>query len=438
VVHRDVSPSNILLGVDGQVKVADFGIAKAAHRLSKTQTGMVRGKIMYLSPEQAEGEPPLDHRSDQFALGAVLWEMLTGKRLFTGKSDFQILEKIVTASVPPPSDLRPDLPPGVDVVVMHALRRDREDRFADMATLDKALSKLAFDSASGPQDADSRHAVADALAGFPNLSTTEMTLPAAQEPDAAMAETNPMRSPVTKPLAEPPSADVQTSATRTLHGASPPPPARGRPRWAVWAAIAALGVVAVVGAMVGLGRLVVTPGEPVDAKAGSPRLLTIETNPPGLELAFGGTTQPAPASFIVTQGETVEVEVTYEGKRYASPIRIPLGSSPLVRKIDLKVVDRVESRLPGNRAADAAEVSRLKREATKLLMMGRAGRAVEELRKARALAPKDGAVHRGLGQALEKQGDVPSAVASYREYLRLKPGAPDREHIEARIEKLAR
>ena len=111
IIHRDVSPQNILLSFDGEVKLIDFGIAKAANRLQKTQAGILKGKFGYMSPEQVKGLE-LDRRADIFAVGVVLYEMLTGKRLFTGESDFSVLERVRDAVVPPAAPVQRRDPAG--------------------------------------------------------------------------------------------------------------------------------------------------------------------------------------------------------------------------------------------------------------------------------------------------------------------------------------
>ena len=109
LIHRDVSPQNILVGYEGDVKITDFGIAKAEDRASKTQAGVLKGKFAYMSPEQVRGLP-IDRRSDIFAVGILMYEMLTGERLFVGESDFTTLEKVRNAEVPPPRMHNPDIP----------------------------------------------------------------------------------------------------------------------------------------------------------------------------------------------------------------------------------------------------------------------------------------------------------------------------------------
>lgn len=138
LVHRDVSPQNILVGFDGGVKVIDFGVAKAATSNQQTATGILKGKYPYMSPEQASGQP-VDARSDQFALGVVLWEMLTGKRLFKGESDLMTLRLVKDCQVPPPSQVNPQLPPGLDAVALRALAPTPGARYPDCGAFRLAL-----------------------------------------------------------------------------------------------------------------------------------------------------------------------------------------------------------------------------------------------------------------------------------------------------------
>jgi eukaryotic-like serine/threonine-protein kinase len=128
IIHRDVSPQNVLVSYEGEVKIIDFGIAKAASRSARTQAGVLKGKFGYMSPEQVRGLP-LDRRSDLFAIGTLLHEMLTGDRLFAGESDFSILEKVRNVDAPPPSRKRKDIPPELERIVMKALARNVEDRY---------------------------------------------------------------------------------------------------------------------------------------------------------------------------------------------------------------------------------------------------------------------------------------------------------------------
>lgn len=138
VVHRDISPQNILLSLDGDVKITDFGIAKAARRVEQTQAGVIKGKYYYMSPEQASGQP-IDARTDIFALGILLYEMLVGEMLYYDENVERVLQAARKADIPAVSRRRPDTPHELEQVVMRALRRRPEERFASAADMAQAL-----------------------------------------------------------------------------------------------------------------------------------------------------------------------------------------------------------------------------------------------------------------------------------------------------------
>ena len=142
IVHRDVSPQNVIISYDGQVKLIDFGIAKARSRnMQETQAGVLKGKFGYMSPEQVQGRP-IDHRSDIFALGTVVHETLTCQRLFFGESDFATLELIRDGQVAPPSRVNPDVPAELDRIVMKALAKDLDERYGSAAEMGEDLSRF--------------------------------------------------------------------------------------------------------------------------------------------------------------------------------------------------------------------------------------------------------------------------------------------------------
>jgi len=128
VVHRDVSPQNVIVSFDGEVKIIDFGIAKASSRSTRTQVGVLKGKFGYMSPEQVRGLP-LDRRSDVFAAGTVLYEILTAQRLFNAESDFATLEQVRKVDIDPPRAINPKIPEGLERITLKALTRDRDQRY---------------------------------------------------------------------------------------------------------------------------------------------------------------------------------------------------------------------------------------------------------------------------------------------------------------------
>lgn len=128
IVHRDVSPQNVLVGTDGVARVLDFGVAKAAARATSTRDGQMKGKVSYMAPEQLRGKG-VDRRTDVFAAGIVLWEALTGRRLFDGEDPGEVLAKLLEAPIPPPSTLEPSVPAHLDAVVMRALDRNADGRW---------------------------------------------------------------------------------------------------------------------------------------------------------------------------------------------------------------------------------------------------------------------------------------------------------------------
>lgn len=143
IIHRDISPSNILVSYNGEVKIADFGIAKAESSAYDTKDGVLKGKFEYMSPEQASGKE-LDNRSDLFSAGIILHEMLTGRRLFKTESDVKTLERIKTGDVAPPSALNPVIPPRLDEIVLKALSVNPADRYTDGREMQQALLEFLY------------------------------------------------------------------------------------------------------------------------------------------------------------------------------------------------------------------------------------------------------------------------------------------------------
>jgi serine/threonine protein kinase len=148
-VHRDISPQNILISFEGDVKLTDFGIAKAASKATVTEVGALRGKLLYMSPEQAWGKP-MDRRSDLFSLGIVFYEMVTDHKPFLGSSEVSILETVRECKVAPPSSLNREVPPALERVVMKALERDPERRYQDAAEMYRDLEAVMHEAPPPP------------------------------------------------------------------------------------------------------------------------------------------------------------------------------------------------------------------------------------------------------------------------------------------------
>jgi serine/threonine protein kinase len=138
LIHRDISPHNLMVREDGVTKVVDFGVARATNRQGRTRTGIIKGKFAYLSPEQARAER-LDPRSDQFSLGIVLWELLARRRLFKADNEIETLQKVLQDPIPKPSQFAPETPLALEMIAMRALERDREARFPDTGAMADAL-----------------------------------------------------------------------------------------------------------------------------------------------------------------------------------------------------------------------------------------------------------------------------------------------------------
>ncbi len=221
IVHRDISPQNLLISYDGAVKVIDFGIAKAVTNNESTRAGVIKGKPSYLSPEQISGEV-LDGRSDIFALGIVLWELLTMKPLFRGKSDAEILQKVLTYDVPAPEQIRAGLPPGLGAVALRALQRDRERRLPSAQALADSIEAVAeaegIDTSRSRVESTLKDLCPEVLE---DLDSREL-LVSADRRDSASASDENSETPATKVTATPaPLSDVVLT--------NPPP--RNRSTW---------------------------------------------------------------------------------------------------------------------------------------------------------------------------------------------------------------
>jgi serine/threonine-protein kinase len=215
IIHRDVSPQNILVGGDGIGRVFDFGVAKALGRLQQTRAGEFKGKLPYLAPEQfGEGAP--DRRVDVYAASVTLWEALTTRRLFDGGSEEEVFGKILQGRVPAPSELRADVPPALDELVLRGLSRDPSERFASAEEMALALERAAPPATPREVSAWLQSLAGDALARRAAL-VTEMDggrAPAAS-PAPASSAALPAPAAVPAPAASPaPAAPAPSRASK--------------------------------------------------------------------------------------------------------------------------------------------------------------------------------------------------------------------------------
>ncbi|MEM7048967.1 MAG: protein kinase [Acidobacteriota bacterium] len=267
VIHRDIKPSNILLDAEGQVKISDFGIAKMVGQNTElTVTGSVMGSPHYLSPEQIRGEE-LDGRCDLFALGVVLYEMLSREKPFAGESISTLVYQILQTEPRPLDELRPDLPPALQRVLRMLIAKNREDRFRTAREAADALTEVQGDLGTGP--------LSSVAAGDWELEPTQRLETGSMEVVSGSAETRPASSvpppppppvPGSAPSTQspvPPSPPAQIPPTQipptqpmemsTPPAATPAGPAPGAPRRSVklWMIIAAVTVVMILGLIVG-------------------------------------------------------------------------------------------------------------------------------------------------------------------------------------------
>jgi serine/threonine protein kinase len=301
IVHRDVSPSNIMLTSNGGVKLLDFGIAKAANHVrdEHTRTGTLKGKLSYLSPEQAEGLF-VDRRTDIFALGIVIHEALVMKRLFRGSDDFQTLRHVREAKVLSPSTLRPGLDRELDAVVMRMLARDADERFASCEDVLVELRPIVH----------RLHGDAQALKRFlAGLGPMERRNQPVDEADV--------------PIALTPISQIQGTPSRTSGEMRPVTNAVGPPRRGVWVGA---GAGALVGAIILAFLLRPPAAEP--QRAPSPVA-------PIAPIAAAAPPQPAPRAkvHLVVLGPTA-AEVQLDGRLVGRiPLDVELPRVPASRRV---------------------------------------------------------------------------------------------------------
>lgn len=267
IVHRDLTPHNILVGTDGLARVLDFGVAKAAGKSHSTRTGELKGKVAYMSPEQIRGS--VTRRTDVYAASVVAWEALTGKRLFTGDHDVEIMARVLDAKISAPSAVVPSLPPSLDQALLRGLATDPEARFATAEEMAIALERCV--PPATPREVS---AWVESLAGSVLSRRAELVarVESSSPRDKGIEKatllgpiSRPSGSAASAPAVQVPVPEAPTSSA-TPGGATPVRPSGGR---ALAAAGIALGMAAVLGLGILLGRRSSGEGAPADLGAPS-------------------------------------------------------------------------------------------------------------------------------------------------------------------------
>ncbi|HLK89068.1 MAG TPA: serine/threonine-protein kinase [Polyangia bacterium] len=270
IVHRDISPSNIICLRTGGVKLLDFGIAKAIGEpeVEKTGHGMFKGKLSYIAPERIK-DLPVDGRSDLFSLGVVLWELLAGQKLFRGKSDLQTLKNVAEMEIPAPSALRPDVPPELDRIVLRALARDPAERYpsgqALADDLDRVLELLHHQTRALPDLLHEVYGAELSSRQIPNTALTSELLAACAAETSNVSAGGP-----TYPAGQLPSSEDEYSIS--IGTAVPVRPKPGPMSWAA-ATIGTAALVLLAFGRGGGGRSQAAPGAtapPIVAPAAAP------------------------------------------------------------------------------------------------------------------------------------------------------------------------
>ncbi len=281
IVHRDISPQNVLLSWEGDVKVIDFGIAKATEKSGKTRPGTLKGKFAYMAPEQIRGLP-LDGRSDIFALGVVLYELVTGQRGFQADSEFSLLEMVRNVEIRPPSLLNTSLPAELERIIYKALCKDRDQRYQTGADLSEDLQRFLMMRGKPPQardlaaflrenftvDYDKERARLESyreMSASPARAEAKASSSSALDEDSAFASSSPEAPPDTPPFGHasaaplapgPPARGVGRPETtaNTVNAPALPAPAPSTPRRTPKLVAAALAGVVVVAGLAVVGR----------------------------------------------------------------------------------------------------------------------------------------------------------------------------------------
>jgi serine/threonine-protein kinase len=303
IVHRDVSPQNVLVGVDGSARLGDFGVARATSKLPTTRAGHLKGKPSYMAPEQAQGQAGIDRRADVFAAGIVLWEVLACRRLFKGDGEVDTLNRVLELPIPSLRAAAPTVPTALEAVVAKALQRDREQRFATAGELSDALEGAcrALGALGTPRDVAAH---VDAVLGRELKEQRDQMRAGLAQSGPRPVDSTRSSAPPSLPTAGVPSVPSTVISNRPPHQPSPasqsaapagrPSATPSRRRTSAWAwGLSVAGATAVAAA----GLSTRQPGEPI----APPALRLPAAAPPAVTAAIESPSTSAAASEAPTE-----------------------------------------------------------------------------------------------------------------------------------------
>jgi serine/threonine-protein kinase len=328
VVHRDVSPDNIFVTYTGQVKVVDFGIAKALGSTSKTQTGMIKGKVSYMSPEQACGEA-VDRRSDVFSLGVILWEVSTGQRLFSGMPDIAVMHRLTSNNIPRPGTVHGAVDERLEAIVMKAMAYDPAERHQSAGELAKALEALLWEWGDESSCRDVGALAADRFAEDRERvrALIERQVHVIQAAPTAEADRLPLlqleqtvssgASAVAGAASAAEPATELTASSTVMTPAMAPPATRRAPKGLVLGVLAASAILGGGAAFFILSGSAESGGSAAPSSAPSPAetvTVRIESEPSGAKVECGDREQGStPVDLPVAVGDEIDCTVRLEG-----------------------------------------------------------------------------------------------------------------------------